>query len=166
MTTPLLNLDLQRDEGLRLEAYPDPLSPLAKHLNDPARYPGDPATLSGAPWTIGYGHTGSDVRPGLTWTVFQALQALGVDIQRAEGELDRALPWWRSLNDVRQDVLVEMAFDLGVAGLLGFKKMLADVKAGLFGLAGARMLMSEWADQVGDRAMRLSILMEHGERPA
>lgn len=144
MTTPLLILDLRRDEGLRLTAYRD----------------------GGGVWTIGYGHTGADVHEGLGWTATQALAALAADIERTEDELDRALPWWRTLDAVRQDVIVEMAFNLGVGGLLGFKAMLADAQAGAFGVAGAHMLMSRWADQVGDRAMRLSILMEHGERPS
>jgi lysozyme len=141
MTTPFLIGDLQRDEGLRLTAYQD----------------------SVGVWTIGYGHT--PATPGETWTQDQADAALGADIAAAERGLDEALPWWRALDDVRQDVIVEMAFNLGVAGLLQFKIMLADLRAGAFGLAAAAMLMSRWADQVGDRAMRLSILMEKGARP-
>ena len=49
MTTPNLLADLRRDEGLRLAAYPDPLT----HAE---------------PWTIGYGHTGPDVGSDTTWT--------------------------------------------------------------------------------------------------
>jgi lysozyme len=142
MTTPFLVDDLEGDEGLRLTAYQDTVGV----------------------WTIGYGHTGPEVVPGLVWTDDEASDALGADIARAEASLDAQLPWWRTLNDVRQDVIVEMAFNLGVGGLLRFKHMLADVEAGLYGLAAAQMLMSEWADQVGARAMRLSILMEHGVR--
>jgi lysozyme len=141
MTTPFLISDLKRDEGLRLAAYQD----------------------SVGVWTIGYGHT--PATPGGTWTQAQAEQALGDDIATAEAGLDKAAPWWRTLDDVRQDVLAEMAFNLGVAGLLEFKVMLADVRAGAFGLAAAAMLMSQWADQVGERAMRLSILLEKGARP-
>lgn len=147
MTTPQLFDDLRRDEGLRLEAYPDPLT-------------------GEAPWTIGYGHTGSDVRPGITWAADEAEMSLVADVDQVMKRLDRVFPWWRSLDDVRQDVLVEMAFNLGVAGLLNFHVMLADCQSGRFDMAAAAMLMSEWAGQVGDRAMRLSILMKTGKRPA
>ncbi len=44
---------LKKWEGCRLNAYPDPAS-------------------GGAPWTIGYGHTGAGVVPGLTITQEQA----------------------------------------------------------------------------------------------
>jgi lysozyme len=142
MTTPLLLDDLRRDEGLRLSAYRD----------------------TRGVWTIGYGHTGAKIGPGLTWTQAMADAALQADVEHTEAGLDFAVPWWRSLNDVRQDVLCEMAFNLGVYGLLKFQKMLTAVRQGAFGTGAAQMLMSDWAEQVGDRAMRLSILMEHGVR--
>lgn len=55
-------------EKLRLKAYPDPGSPLALAIRK-----GRPtAGLSGAPWTIGYGDTGPDVREGLEITEAEA----------------------------------------------------------------------------------------------
>jgi len=145
VTTPFLLDDLMRDEGLRLTAYPDP-------------------ETDAAPWTVGYGHTGPEVHRGLKWTEDQAWTALTADVARVIDELNAALPWWRALNDVRQDVLANMAFNLGVAGLQTFTRFLADCQAGNYGLAAAAMLMSKWAEEVGERAMRLSILMEHGAR--
>jgi lysozyme len=146
MTTPLLFEDLKRDEGLRLKAYPDPLS-------------------GGVPWTIGYGHTGIRIRRGVTCTLEDAEFWLEADVGFVEARLDAQIPWWRSLDDVRQDVLAEMAFNLGVLGLLEFEVMLTDVRLGRYDMAAAAMLFSEWARQVGDRAMRLSILMKTGVRP-
>ena len=147
MTTPFLFDDLRRDEGLRLKAYPDALS-------------------GAAPWTIGYGHTGPGIREGVTCTPADAEAWLEADLAFVEARLDAQISWWRSLDDVRQDVLAEMAFNLGVAGLLNFHVMLADAQDHRFAMAAAAMLMSEWAGQVGDRAMRLSILMKTGVRPA
>jgi lysozyme len=142
VTTENLLPDLQRDEGLRLTAYPDPLS-------------------GGEPWTIGYGHTG-DVVEGETCTEDQALDWLTTDVAFAEMGLDGHLPWWRTLDDPRQDVLCEMAFQLGVAGLCEFTHTLAAVQAGDWQAAHDGMLDSEWARQVPSRANRLATQMLTG----
>ena len=145
MTTPFLVNDLMRDEGLRLAAYPDPLS-------------------GGDPWTIGYGHAGPEVTAQTVWTQSQATDTLIEDIAIAQSELDEKLPWWRTLDDVRQDVLVEMAFNLGIDGLLGFHRTLAAVQAGQWAAASADMLLSAWASEVGARAARLAAAMRSGSR--
>ena len=59
-------------EGCRLSAYPDPAS-------------------GGAPWTIGYGHTGAEVVPGLTITQEQANAWLKQDVAEGAGAVDRLL---------------------------------------------------------------------------
>jgi lysozyme len=143
MTTALLFDDLEADEGLRLHAYRD----------------------TEGVWTIGYGHTGLEVKPGLTITAEAARDLLAADIARTESGLDRHLPWWRKLDAARQDAIVEMAFNLGVGGLLTFHRFLAAVEAGNWKLAAGDMLLSKWARQVGHRAMRLANLIEFGNRP-
>lgn len=147
MTTANLIPDLQRDEGKRLQAYPDPLS----HAE---------------PYTIGYGHTGPEVHLGLVWTDQQALDALNADIARAERALDAALPWWRALDDVRQDVLTNMTFNLGIGRLEGFHNTLGFIRAGEWQAAHDGMLESAWARQVGARAQRLARQMLTGEHAA
>lgn len=147
MTTAFLVNDLMRDEGLRLRAYADPQS-------------------GGAPWTIGYGHTGPQIRPGLVWTQAEAIDALIEDIAIAQSELDEALGWWRTLDDVRQDVIVEMAFNLGIAKLLAFRRTLAAIQGGHWATASADMLLSAWAGEVGARALRLAAMMRGGSRTA
>ena len=143
MTTPQLEEDLIADEGLREHAYAD----------------------GGGVWTIGVGHTGPEVRRGLVWTREACLQALDRDIARAEQGLDTHLPWWRTLSPERQDVLANMAFNLGVEGLLAFRRTLEAVRAGDYALAAERMLASEpWRSQVGARAMRLAAQMQTGLR--
>ena len=144
MTSPHLTDDLKRDEGLRLEAYPDPLT----HAE---------------PFTIGYGHTGPEVHLGLTWTQEQADQALDADIGRACRALDGNLPWWRSMSDLRQDVLANMCFNLGIGKLEGFHNTLAAMKAHDYESAADHMLDSAWARQVKGRATRLAEQMRSGE---
>lgn len=146
MTTPHLIADLRADEGCRLAAYPDPLS-------------------GGAPWTIGYGHTGPDVHPGLAWTEREAEAALASDVAAVCQSLDARLPWWRELDDVRQDVLANMAFNLGVAGLSRFTRMLALLQARRWDAAAEAMLASLWAREVGGRARRLCDQLRNGVRP-
>lgn len=145
MTTPYLLADLKSDEGLRLTAYPDPLS-------------------HGQPFTIGYGHTGSDVHPGVVWIQQQADDALARDVQAVQQGLDHSLSWWRTLNDARQDVLVNMGYELGVHGLSGFPSALADMRAGNWITADHDMLKSRWDAQVPNRAGRLALQMETGAR--
>lgn len=77
-------------------------------------------------------------------------------------ELDLKLSWWRTLNPDRQRILLNMAFQMGVDGLLGFKNTLAMVKAGDFNSAADGMLHSLWAQQTPKRAKRLSDRMRAG----
>lgn len=83
------------------------------------------------------------------------------DIARAERFLDANLPWWRELDDVRQRVLMNMAFNMA-GRLLGFHMMLAATKAGDYETAANEMANSLWAKQVGDRADRLEHMMRTG----
>jgi lysozyme len=84
------------------------------------------------------------------------------DIATVERGLDRAIPWWRNLDDVRQNVIANMAFNMGVPRLLGFSMTLDLVNSGRFDAAAEEMLRSRWAEQVGDRAKRLSTMMRKG----
>jgi len=84
------------------------------------------------------------------------------DIDRVIKELDSALPWWKGLNGVRQLVLADMCFNLGLPRFLKFKKTLAAAQTGDFDLAASEMLDSSWAKDVGKRAVYLSTLMRTG----
>lgn len=161
MTTPHLARDIAQDEGLRLTAYPDPESSLgkAKQLGM-TKLQG----LSGAPWTIGHGHTGPEVCEGLCWTPEEAAEALRQDIATACAELDRHAPWWRSMCDARQDVLANMAFNLGWTRLSKFKNTLAAMQRHDYEAAAKGMLKSLWAKQVGRRALTLAEQMRTGAR--
>jgi lysozyme len=63
---------------------------------------------------------------------------------------------------VRQNVLADMCFNLGIGGLLSFKNTLAMVEHGKYEEAAAAMLQSKWATQVGQRAIELSEMMRTG----
>ena len=109
--------------------------------------------------TIGYGRNLRDV--GISEA--EAAFMLDNDLGAAAGDVDRAVPWARGLDEVRRAVLVNMRFNMGLGGLLGFRKMLDAAEAGDWQRAAAEMLDSRWARQVGDRAQRLARQMTTGE---
>ena len=111
--------------------------------------------------TIGVGRNLED--RGITRE--EASYLLANDIAAEERELLRALPWVANLDEVRQRVLLDMAFNMGVVGLLAFKRTLATIQAGDYQRAAAMMLDSKWAGQVGQRAERLSRMMATGKDP-
>jgi lysozyme len=111
--------------------------------------------------TIGVGRNLED--RGIT--LAEARMLLANDLADFRNGLLNALPWVARLDDVRQRVLIDMAFNLGLPGLLEFKRTLAAVEAGQYGRAAGMMLESRWASQVGQRARRLSQMMRDGKDP-
>lgn len=85
------------------------------------------------------------------------------DINAVERQLDKALPWWREMNDARQNVLANMCFNMGIGKLLDFKNTLTFMRAKRYDAAALGMLDSQWAKQVGQRAVRLAEMMRKGE---
>ena len=85
----------------------------------------------------------------------RVLTCLEKDIDTICAELDRALPWWRELDDNRQRVMANMGFNLGLTRLLKFKKFLGAMEKGDYETAAIEMMDSRWATQVGPRAHRL-----------
>ena len=111
--------------------------------------------------TIGVGRNLED--RGITLS--EARMLLANDLADVRNGLLNALPWVAKLDDVRQRVLIDMAFNLGLQGLLEFKRTLAAVQAGQYQQAATMMLQSRWAKQVGQRAERLSRMMVTGADP-
>ena len=85
------------------------------------------------------------------------------DVQIVEEELVRAHPCVDRLDSVRQLILIDMAFNMGVPRLCKFKKMWAAVEAEDFPTAAKEMLDSRWARQVKGRATKLANAMHNGE---
>ena len=77
--------------------------------------------------------------------------------------LDEIPEVYNKLDEVRQSVLLNMCFNLGIKGLLEFKNTLAFIKAGDWERAANGMLASKWAKQVGRRAIELAEMMRKGQ---
>lgn len=129
---------LVRHEGLRLKPY----------------------RCTAGKLTIGIGRNLDDC--GITQS--EAYVMLINDIMNCEKQLQAKIPdIYNGLDEVRKSVLLNMCFNLGINGLLGFKNTLAFVKAGDWERAANNMLVSRWAKQVGHRAIELSELMRKGK---
>ncbi len=130
MNTHRLAQELIQDEGLRLKPY----------------------RCTAGRLTIGVGRNLDD--RGLTEA--EALLLLDNDIKSFWGQLVTSLPWVMQAPEAVQEVLVNLCFNLGLAGLLAFKQTLAQVQAGRYADAALELLRSKWAGQVGARAERLA----------
>ena len=108
--------------------------------------------------TIGIGHN-LDAKP-LSDRVIDLI--FEDDIADAIADLNRVLPWWVTLSDNRQIVIVDMCFNLGIGRLLKFSKTIAALQAKDWETAADEMLDSKWARQVGIRATRLADMMRAG----
>jgi lysozyme len=140
MNRDRLREDLIRDEGLRAKPYRCPAGKL----------------------TIGVGHNIED--NGLPAPIIEAL--LDHDIATSATELDRAIPWWRTLPEPAQRALVNMHFNMGWPRLSQFKRMLRALEARDWQGAAIEARNSAWAGQVGARAHRIAALFaacgQHG----
>lgn len=118
--------------------------------------------------TVGRGHNCVDEPvPGVTKvgdciTPEQDEALFQKDISDACKDLDAFLPWWRKLDDARQNVMIDMCFNMGIEGLLTFKNTLLSIKNGDYESAANRMGMSLWATQVKSRATFLIGAMRTG----
>ena len=110
---------IKRLEGCRLAAYRD----------------------QGGVWTVGYGHTGPEVHPGVVWTQAQADEALNDDLQRfclgVERQVAKAP---RPLNDNQFSALVIFAFNVGTMALWSSTAM-HHIQAGQLDLVPAALAL-------------------------
>ena len=138
MTT--LISQLRREEGVSRHAYQD-------HLGF---------------WTIGVGRL-IDQRKGGGLSDEEVDYLLRNDANKFTSAVLNNMPWAASLNEPRLAVLIGMAFQMGLEGLLQFKQTLAAVRDERFEHAAALMLQSKWAEQTPARARRMSRQMGAGE---
>ena len=106
--------------------------------------------------------SGRTVYGGGGITPEESAYLLSNDIDKRQAELLRRAPWTATLDPVRFGALLNMAFQLGVDGLLGFTNTLALIHAGDYPGAAAGMLQSKWAQQTPARAQRLAQQMATG----
>jgi lysozyme len=144
--------ELRRDEGVRYSVYKD-----TKGID-----------------TVGVGHNLQAKPLPAGWKCplndTQVDSLLDDDLEDVFHDLDRNLPWWTDLSDVRLRVLANMCFNMGIGRLLGFKKALIAMRQGKFSIAADEMLDSKWArEDVGigspdkpGRALRLANMMRTG----
>lgn len=121
---------------------------------------GLPPSLAGD-ITIGYGRN-CTVR-GVTMD--EANYLLNNDIQYFIQKLQSYFTFFAKLDDVRQAVLISMAFNIGINGLMKFKDMLNYMSSNKFDDARNAMLNSDWAKQVPSRANQLASMMMTGNWP-
>lgn len=108
--------------------------------------------------TIGYGRNIED--NGISRS--EAAFLLENDIDRVLEEA-RSFSWFAGLDPVRQLVVCEMLFNLGMDRFLGFKRMIAALAMGNYATAAAEMLDSDWRSQVKGRALTLAEQMRTGK---
>lgn len=88
-----------------------------------------------------------------------AMGWLDADIAGAIAATSRYLPWFILLDGIRQGVLVEMVFQLGIDHVLGFAKMLDALQADDYVTASDEMLNSAWHKQTPARCEQLAEIM-------
>lgn len=127
-------------EGLRLKPYTDSLGRL----------------------TIGYGRCLDTA--GIT--AAEAEMLFANDVTRATNAAARVYgPDFGGLASARQAALIAMAYQLGEAGLAGFKNMLAFMRSGDFRRAAEEAMESRWATQTLRRAHETATMIETGKWP-
>jgi len=131
--------DLRKDEGWRSTLYQDSLGF----------------------WTIGYGFL---VDPGKKGKMPKEVGEfwLEFEVGRIEEGLIRAFPTFDALPEPVKRGLLNMAYQLGVNGLMGFHTMLARIVEGDYEGASEAALDSKWAHQVPLRARRVANLILKG----
>lgn len=135
MNSGLLDM-IARHEGLRLKPYQDTVGV----------------------WTVGYGHNlNIPIAESDAWHILET------DTQAAINDCLHEFPWFADLSEQRQWVIVDMRFNLGLAGLKQFKKFLRHVELGDYDSAADEMLKSKWAQQVKGRATELAAMMRGSE---
>lgn len=113
-------------------------------------------------WTIGVGRL-IDARKGGGLSNEEIDMLLDNDIKRNYEAVFESVAVDGETNDARQAVLIGMAFQMGLKGLLQFKRTLGSVEDGQFAEAAEEILESKWAQQTPKRAYRMAKQMETGE---
>lgn len=127
------------DEGLRLAPYRDTRGFL----------------------TIGYGRCLD--RRGISEG--EATMMLDNDIAALSAQLG-AMLFFRALDPVRQDVMLNLAYNLGIAGLLGFRRMIGALDMHDWNTAAAELLDSAAARELPVRYHRLADALIFGFWPS
>lgn len=170
--------DLDRHEGFREFAYPDVLSPLFKaHSKQnwgkrPAReileeigVKAEDAAKLGHPWTVGFGFT-KGVTLDSRMDRLKAERKLEQEVLEVDHALSAALSWYKDVTFVTRTVLINMAFNMGLKKLLGFRNTLRFISQKQYQHAADNMAQSLWYRQTKTRAKELTERMRTQVIPA
>lgn len=69
---------------------------------------------------------------------------------------------YNMMDEPRRMALMNMVYQLGIAGVLGFRKMINHLNAGSYRAASLEALNSKWARQTPNRARRVTSVMSTG----
>lgn len=108
--------------------------------------------------TIGWGRNLED--KGIT--LEEAEFMLDNDIKAVISSCREIFSWFAFLDNVRQAVICDMVFNLGIGGFLAFKKLIAAIREKDWERAVSEMENSKWHSQVGTRGVRLAKMMRTG----
>ena len=111
--------------------------------------------------TIGVGRN-VDKSGGLGLSDDEVDYLLQNDIDRVSGELNSEYEWFAGLDDVRQDAMIDISFNLGQTRLRAFKNALAAMAKGDWRAAADEFMDSRWSGQVGNRAKELTEMIRTG----
>ena len=153
------------EEGMKLQAY-----------DDKTGLPVKPGEKCKGKLTVGVGRNlddnpltpqeklvvGHDARTQPI-TEAQAMFLLQNDLSEVFAELDRVLPWWIQLDEVRARVLADLNFNMGWTKLSKFKNFLFQLRAEHYPKAAEELKNSLWYNQVKTRGVRLVEMMKTGE---
>ena len=164
--------DLDRHEGFREYAYPDPLSPLMKqHPRErwgfvPARQilerlgiSTTDAAKSGHPWTVGHGFTGGTTLDS-RMSRLMSERKLEEKVVEMDGVLKNTLTWYKDATDVTKGILINLSFNMGLKGLLGFRNTLKFIEDREYTKAANGLRNSLYYRQVTKRAEELAKRLE------
>lgn len=113
--------------------------------------------------TIGIGHKDSSLIVGVTtWDDTKIDNQFEIDYQGKLNGIAQSLPWFKTLDAVRQAYVVNMAFQMGVTGVLGFHTTMHCLEIGDHGGAAHGVRASLWASQTPERAERCAKAFETG----
>ena len=90
------------------------------------------------------------------------------DLTKCRRHLDQYMPWWRSLSPIRQAVMLDLTYNLGIDKLRKFKKFLSCMQCGEYTsasacLVGTKHRRTSYARQVGVRSREISHAIMHNE---
>jgi lysozyme len=136
----LLTEQLRRHEGVMKHAYKDHLGYL----------------------TIGVGRLCDPQFPNSGLSDDEIDYLLTNDINTCIKELGSSFHWFGLLSSARQRAMINLAFNLGIPRLKGFKNALAAMEREDYVTAANEFMDSKWAGQVGSRAIEVTEMIRNG----